>query len=99
VRFIGARANNLKGIDVELPLNLMVAVTGVFWVGQVDAGSRRHTQESRKAAEARPIRKETGENEFALEKVTCRRVERAALLTEVVLVDQSPIGRTPRRIR
>ena len=30
------------------------------------------------------------------EKVTCRRVERAELVREVVLVDQSPIGRTPR---
>ncbi len=30
------------------------------------------------------------------EKLTCRKVERADLLTQVVLVDQSPIGRTPR---
>jgi excinuclease ABC subunit A len=31
-----------------------------------------------------------------VEKLTCRKVERADLLTEVILVDQSPIGRTPR---
>jgi excinuclease ABC subunit A len=30
------------------------------------------------------------------EKLQCKRVERAELLTDVVLVDQSPIGRTPR---
>jgi excinuclease ABC subunit A len=33
---------------------------------------------------------------IAPEKLTCRKVERAELLTQVVLVDQSPIGRTPR---
>ena len=32
----------------------------------------------------------------APEKLTCRKVEKADLLTQVVLVDQSPIGRTPR---
>jgi excinuclease ABC subunit A len=36
------------------------------------------------------------ELEPAVEKVTCRRVEKAELLREVILVDQSPIGRTPR---
>jgi excinuclease ABC subunit A len=34
--------------------------------------------------------------EVAPEKLTCRNVEKADLLTSVVLVDQSPIGRTPR---
>ena len=33
---------------------------------------------------------------LAPEKLTCRKVEKAELLTQVVLVDQSPIGRTPR---
>src|SRR6185503_13279493 len=33
---------------------------------------------------------------MAPEKLTCRKVERADLLTSVVLVDQTPIGRTPR---
>jgi len=32
----------------------------------------------------------------APEKLTCRKVEKADLLTQVILVDQSPIGRTPR---
>ena len=34
VRFFGARAHNLKGIDVAIPLNMMVAVTGVSGSGK-----------------------------------------------------------------
>ena len=30
----GARANNLKGIDVDIPLNLLVAITGVSGSGK-----------------------------------------------------------------
>ena len=95
IRFIGARSNNLKGIDIELPLNLMVAVTGVSGSGKstlVHDVIHKHLEKILK----RDNPKGAGDNEFALEKVTCRKVERAHLLTEVVLVDQSPIGRTPR---
>ena len=34
VKFFGARAHNLKGIDVAIPLNMMVAVTGVSGSGK-----------------------------------------------------------------
>ncbi|HLK21567.1 MAG TPA: hypothetical protein VKT81_21610, partial [Bryobacteraceae bacterium] len=34
VKFFGARAHNLKGIDVSIPLNMMVAVTGVSGSGK-----------------------------------------------------------------
>ena len=34
VRFLGAQAHNLKGIDVSIPLNMMVAVTGVSGSGK-----------------------------------------------------------------
>ena len=34
IKFFGARAHNLKGIDVEIPLNMMVAVTGVSGSGK-----------------------------------------------------------------
>src|SRR4029079_4879294 len=34
VRFLGATAHNLKGIDVSIPLNVMVAVTGVSGSGK-----------------------------------------------------------------
>jgi excinuclease ABC subunit A len=95
LKFIGARAHNLKNIDVEIPLNMMVAITGV-------SGSGKSTlvhEVIYKSLEKQLSREEkTGETEEigAVEKITCRKVERADLLKEVVLVDQSPIGRTPR---
>jgi excinuclease ABC subunit A len=96
VKFYGARAHNLKSIDVSLALNMMVAITGV-------SGSGKSTlvhDVIYKSLE-RQLRTEVPEEENPdfgglVEKVTCRKVENAGLLTQVVLVDQSPIGRTPR---
>ena len=34
VRFLGAQAHNLKNIDVSIPLNMMVAITGVSGSGK-----------------------------------------------------------------
>jgi excinuclease ABC subunit A len=74
---------------------MMVAVTGV-------SGSGKSTlvhEVIYKAIEQRLRQEVPIENadEFGtVEKVTCRRVEKAELLSQVVLVDQSPIGRTPR---
>ena len=96
VKFIGARAHNLKGIDVEIPLNMMVAITGVSGSGKStlvhDVIYQTLTRQLRTAA---PEGFDEDLDQKA-EKVTCRRVERAELVREVVLVDQSPIGRTPR---
>ncbi len=96
VKFFGARAHNLKNIDVSIPLNMMVAISGVSGSGK----STLVLEVVYKVLE-RHLRKETAEEESsefggAIEKVTCGRVENANLLTQVVLVDQSPIGRTPR---
>jgi excinuclease ABC subunit A len=95
IRFIGARAHNLKSIDVDIPLGMMVAVTGV-------SGSGKSTlvhEVIYKSLERRmnnPDVKEGADEFGSVEKVTCTRVERPELVREVVLVDQSPIGRTPR---
>ncbi len=96
VRFIGARAHNLKGIDVEIPLGMMVAITGVSGSGKStlvhDVIYQSLTRLLRQVA---PEGYDQDQDQKA-EKVTCRRVERGELVREVVLVDQSPIGRTPR---
>jgi len=97
VKFLGAQAHNLKGIDVAIPLNLMVAVTGVSGSGKSTLVHDVIYQTLKK----RMDRNEAGsaqDEEWGStpEKQTCRKVEKADLLTQVVLVDQSPIGRTPR---
>ncbi len=97
ITFRGCRANNLRNIDVEIPLDMLVAVTGVSGSGKStlvhDVIHRTLARRYRSEGEAAP--KETEEFENA-ERQTCRSVERAELLSNVVLVDQSPIGRTPR---
>jgi excinuclease ABC subunit A len=96
VKIYGARAHNLKGLDVAVPLHMMVAVTGVSGSGKStlvhDVIYQSLMQRLRRPApEGLP-----DELEPKTEKITCRRIERAELLRDVVLVDQSPIGRTPR---
>ncbi len=96
IRFFGARANNLQNVDVEIPLGMLVAVTGVSGSGKSSLvhdvifhsldrlvnKDRRTLEESDSAPGAR--------------RQLLRKVEKQDLLTSVVMVDQSPIGRTPR---
>jgi excinuclease ABC subunit A len=97
VRFLGAQAHNLKNIDVAIPLNVMVAITGVSGSGKSTLVheviyqnlAKRMSRETATPADAEAWG-------TPAEKLTCRKVEKADLLTSVVLVDQSPIGRTPR---
>jgi excinuclease ABC subunit A len=84
LRIYGARSHNLKNIDLMIPLGLLVAVTGV-------SGSGKSTlvyDVLYKALQAR----RTGGNW----KECCERIEGGAGLNGVEMIDQSPIGRTPR---
>ncbi len=97
VNFHGACANNLKNIDVRLPLDMMTVVTGVSGSGKStlvhEVIHRSLTAWFEESAEpAGELAEEMGDAPI----LTCRQIERAELLTGVVLVDQSPIGRTPR---
>jgi excinuclease ABC subunit A len=84
LKIIGARSHNLQGVDATIPLGMLVAVTGV-------SGSGKSTlvyDVVYKALDA----KRTGGNwrEY------CDRIEGDAAILAVEMVDQSPIGRTPR---
>ena len=97
IRFVGARANNLKNVDVDIPLGLMVAVTGVSGSGK---SSLVHEVIYRalnlEVNRERDKKKPPSEDLSNTKKVPVKRVDRPDLLTGVVMVDQSPIGRTPR---
>jgi excinuclease ABC subunit A len=85
ITVIGAAENNLKGIDVDIPLGVMTCVTGVSGSGKstlvIDTLhkvlSQRLYRSREKAGAVREIR--------GLE-----------YLDKVINIDQSPIGRTPR---
>ncbi len=83
----GARANNLHGLDVEIPLGMLVAVTGV-------SGSGKSTlvHQVLYRAVARALGQSDGSDPSGVFSALSG-VER---LNDVVLVDQTPIGRTPR---
>jgi excinuclease ABC subunit A len=83
----GARANNLKNIDVEIPLGMLVAITGVSGSGK---SSLVHQVLYRAVARA------LGHSEGADPTGLFRDLKGAERLNDVVLVDQTPIGRTPR---
>jgi excinuclease ABC subunit A len=97
IRFHGCRAHNLKGVDVEIPLGIMTVVTGVSGSGKStlvhDVIFRTLEKRYHRDLSQEQQPEETFER---IEKQTCRKVERAELIRDLVLVDQSPIGRTPR---
>jgi excinuclease ABC subunit A len=88
LRIIGARAHNLKNISLEIPLGMVVAITGV-------SGSGKSTLLHDVLYQALSLaKKQTNGTQPATP--LWDSIEGDAYLDEVVLVDQSPIGRTPR---
>ena len=81
----GARANNLKNIDVKIPLGVMAVVTGVSGSGKsslVNEIIYKTLQRDLNRAHTRPG--------------ACDGIDGVEQLDKVIAIDQSPIGRTPR---
>jgi len=102
MRFSGARVHNLKNVDVEIPLGMMVVVTGVSGSGKstlVHDVIYRSLEALHKSRDARDDAGAVAEPEMEDApgpQLMCRRVDGAERITTTVMIDQSPIGRTPR---
>ena len=82
---VGARANNLKDIDVKIPLGKLVCITGVSGSGK----STLMTDVLYNALASKLMGAHTQAGEY-------QRIEGIELLDKVIDIDQSPIGRSPR---
>ncbi|MGA9389700.1 MAG: excinuclease ABC subunit UvrA [Candidatus Sulfotelmatobacter sp.] len=89
IRIEDVRANNLKGIDISIPLGMLVAITGV-------SGSGKSTLLHQVLYQALAEAKQQPISGAARGAATWGSLEGDEFIDEVVLVDQSPIGRTPR---
>jgi excinuclease ABC subunit A len=88
IKLFGVRANNLKNVNISFPLGMLVAITGVSGSGK---STLLHQVLYRALAQA----KQQATN-GATVAATWETLEGDQFIEEVVLVDQSPIGRTPR---
>lgn len=81
----GAKENNLKNIDVDIPLGVMTCVTGVSGSGKSSLVNEiLHKSLAKKLNRARTI---AGKHDS---------IEGIENLDKIICIDQSPIGRTPR---
>jgi excinuclease ABC subunit A len=85
IQLLGASEHNLKDIDIGIPLNTLTVVTGV-------SGSGKSTLVHDVLYAA--IKRAKGGWDRRVG--TFRKLEGTEYITDVVLVDQAPIGRTPR---
>jgi excinuclease ABC subunit A len=87
LKLTGARIHNLRGVDIDIPLGLLCCVTGV-------SGSGKSTIVHQVLYRA--LMQALGQTEGSDPAHLFRELTGTQHLNDVILVDQSPIGRTPR---
>ncbi len=85
LRICGAKENNLKNIDVDIPLGKLVCVTGVSGSGK--SSLINEILYKTLAAEKNRVKVRPGK---------CDGIDGLEYVDKVIALDQSPIGRTPR---
>jgi excinuclease ABC subunit A len=85
LRLLGASGNNLKNLDVEIPIGLFTCVTGV-------SGSGKSTLINDTLLRRAVAELGGGPNDAA----PCRALQGLEHIDRVINIDQSPLGRTPR---
>jgi len=89
----GIRANNLKNVEISVPLGMIVAITGVSGSGK---STLLHQVLYRALAQAKQQAGNGASGTAATPSASWESLMGDQFIDEVVLVDQSPIGRTPR---
>ena len=104
LKIFGATLHNLKGLDAQIPLGMLTVVTGVSGSGKstlvhdVLYKSLLAQQQAKVAVAARGKAATEADDDATAEapRMTCTRLEGTEGIKDVVMIDQTPIGRTPR---
>ena len=86
IKIKGARTHNLKNIDLDLPKNNLITITGLSGSGKSSLINQTLLPISSFMLNKSKLSKE----------INCEKIEGLENLDKVINIDQSPIGRTPR---